>query len=245
MGIFYPDNDKRQSRVIELYSDCQSIINQLASTQQGIVSTLQSINASYAAIYKGAGNQTLPTVGKIDVGNGVTVDVIQGVSPFVVLPVVQSALTKASTSYLLSQGRIGEAALADLVGLPTWFRVGIGAGGILAVIGVSLVVDAVNGAIEKNKLIDAIHALVPPRLNLETALLTANQLNTSLGNVASVITALQAAGQPVTTVQSAVEGLYQQYQQKISSIGPNVAQAVLNQLDQSRQSFTDDDTGNS
>lgn len=63
--------------------------------------------------------------------------------------IANKALSFAAKSYLLQQGRIGEAAFIKLVGLPKWFKVGTVFGSITAVVLVQSIIDSVTGAVQR------------------------------------------------------------------------------------------------
>ncbi|HYO12903.1 MAG TPA: hypothetical protein VE685_06905 [Thermoanaerobaculia bacterium] len=67
--------------------------------------------------------------------NSMGFEVAQLVAPLITAPAVSTALTVGATSYLVSTGEIGAAALVDLVELPAAFEIVIGAAAGAAAIG--------------------------------------------------------------------------------------------------------------
>jgi len=241
MGLFFPDNDKRQTRVTELYTDCQTFITLLSNTNQSINTEIENLNAQFSDIFKGNQSGDGPKLDRLDLGQGIITNIVSYISPFVAYPVAKNALSRAAVSYLLTQGRIGEAALAPLVGLPTWFKWGARAGGILAVIGISLAIDAIDGAVQKSNLVDAIQKLIQPRIQLQLNVLQTNLLENTLGKVSSVVSALQTLNEPPEKIQEAVQNLYNTYIQNLNNLTEEKAKSILSSLDSNRSSFTDND----
>ena len=112
-------------------------------------------------------------------------------------PAVSAALTVGATSYLLSTGEIGAAALVELVGLPLAFDVAIGAAAGVAAIGISF---AIEGAVKRDQLQSTIHKGVAGRVKLSKAFLINSQLDSSSQTMISALEALRAAKVPIPEI---------------------------------------------
>ncbi|WP_119711924.1 hypothetical protein [Arsenophonus endosymbiont of Aleurodicus floccissimus] len=73
-------------------------------------------------------------------------------APIITANIVSESITVGATSYLVSTGEIGAAALVELVGLPASFEIASIASSGGATIGVVLAIGSVVGKIKRDKL---------------------------------------------------------------------------------------------
>ena len=238
---YYPDNPSREHRANELAADCQDLAGKLALIAPQIKSGLAALDAAIAAAY--GDPASLPADAQPTQVNFAQwgVDVSQLVAPLITAPVVSSALTAAATSYLVSTGEIGAAALTDLVGLPAAFEIGIGAAAGVAAIGISFAVGAIAGAVKRDKLQDAIHSGVAGRLKLEKSYLVDYRLLTSIQAITQALNALQAAHAAGDQVIANLKAMVSQASAQIQAITDQDAANALAALDHGRGSWTNED----
>lgn len=72
----------------------------------------------------------------------------------------------AWTTWMLRQGRIGEAALVRLVGYPRWFKFARAGAAIIITFGFEAIIDAITGSEQRDELQKAIRECITPRANL-------------------------------------------------------------------------------
>ncbi len=238
---YFPDNVNRKARVNELARDCQDYSAKLASATEKIKTNLEMINKELAVIY-GSPAMVPADAQPAEVKfNQLAFEVSGIIAPLVTAPVVSSALTVGATSYLLSTGEIGAAAFAELVGLPAAFEVAIGAAAGVAAIGISFAIGAIGGAVERDKLRDAIHAAFASRQKIAKAYLIDSQLCSSLDVMISALQALKAAQVPVDKIIGRLKEMVSAARASADGITDAVAANYLSQLDRARGSWTNED----
>lgn len=238
---YFPDNPNREARAKELARDCQNYAANLATLMANIKNELKLLDQQLAAMY---GNPAdIPPDAQITsvTFNGVEFEVSQLVASLVMAPVVSSALTVGATSYLVSTGEIGAAALVDLVGLPAAFDIAIGAAAGVAAIGISFAIGAIEGAVKRDKLQDTIHKGIAGRTQLAKAFLVNSQLESSIHAMIAAITALQAAGVPIPQIMQNLQMMVASARAHLDTINDASALAMLAQIDGARGSWTNED----
>ncbi|EFP95085.1 hypothetical protein [Vibrio caribbeanicus] len=248
-GLFedleYPDNRNRLERAEELSFDIKSLTSQLANDKVQIERKLQTANSVVIHAYSSCAQDPHIDLSQLYIGHDWTTEVIDALEPLVIFPLATIAINKASISYLISEGRIGEAAFARLAGLPPWFRVGQVAGGIATVIGGMAITDAVTGAIHRDKLRHIIHEQIQPRIELKRAAMINAAILESLDAIIISFNALTASNalnkqQLDTAVSSIVEAQRQRIDTIVAFDDKRVKQ-ILHQIDVSKHSWTNED----
>ncbi|KMM36756.1 hypothetical protein [Guptibacillus hwajinpoensis] len=247
MGVFddllYPDNKNRGNRASELGNDCAIITHELVEKKQTIDLLLQGANEAIKEAYQNIGQSAIP-VKEVDIGNGEWITfVAEGLGSVVTYYGVTTALETAAKSFLLSEGRIGEAAFASLVGLPKWFNVGKVMGGIAAVVAVEMLIDAGMGAENRSNLRDAIHSLIPPRVTLKKSAMINEVVCISLQSAINAYDAVKnVPGLTPEQLDNILQNIIDQHKAKVDDITDDSAKAALQELDSSRGSWTNEDS---
>ena len=174
--------------------------------------------------------------------HGWVVDVVETIAPFVALPIAAGALETAATSFLLSEGLIGEAALVGLVGLPAWLSFGVATGAIIIVIGVELLIAGIAGAEKRSKLQKAIHSAIPPRINLKKASLVNGHLKDKLEAVRDSCTTMMELGYTKEQIDGVQKDISEEFKDQIATITDYTAKEDLGGLDKQRGSWTKEDS---
>lgn len=247
MGIFenweYPGNDDRARRAAELSNDTATLISQLVTDKSELQSQLTDADEAIKRCYDSLihDKPDIPIV-KVDLGEDWTADITDLLEPFAVYPAVTYGLHRAAKAFLLSEGRIGEAAFADLVGLPSWFEYGKFAGGVAAIVAVAAAVDAITGAVRRDKLRDMIHEQIEPRINLKKAAMINAKLKDSLTSILMTFNTLKSLGiYTKDNLDQALNHLLDQEKEKVDSITEEKAAEELATLDKNRGSWTHED----
>ena len=169
----YPDNDKRRNRANQLMNQCADMLNNIANLKIETDKKLDYVSKSITDVYKTVNK--VPDFEKISLSNSLWVVVIPKVAVTSIF-ITTSALAykmgeRMAVTYLLRSGRIGEAALTKLVGLPSWLKFGTGAAsgvaGALVAVGIEVALDAIIGADTRSKLNTAIKDLAKPRIEFK------------------------------------------------------------------------------
>lgn len=239
--LLYPDNSKREKRVNQLTDDIAFLVNELKNDASEIKTLLKELDQVIREMYAGI-QVPIPSSAtrKVDY-QGWVVDVIEGIAPFIVLPIVSAALEAAAVSFLLGEGLIGEAALVGLVGLPVWLSLGVASGAIIIVIGVELLIAGIAGAEKRDKLRDAIHSAIQPRINLKKASLINDELKEKLQAVRDSCTLMIELGYTREQVDGVQKSISEEFKSKVDKISDEVAKKDLEDLDHERGSWTNED----
>ncbi|WP_156373021.1 hypothetical protein [Deinococcus sp. Leaf326] len=246
MGIFddlmYPDNKNRAMRASELGNDCATITVQLIQDKQYIESLLKDTNQAIKDAYGNLAQSSVPIpVETLEIDGQWAIDIVSMLSPIVTIKYAMSGLQAASKAWLVSQGRLGEAAFADLVGLPRWFSVNKVIGGIAAAVAVEAIIDAVDGALNRDKLQDAIKHLNTPRTTLKQHALVNETVRGTLNTVTAAYNALASIpGITKEQLDILAHNLIETHRVDVTKITPQTAQVNLAELDRARGSWTNE-----
>lgn len=248
MGLFddlmYPENKNRALRAAQLGQDCGDFAVSISTDKERISSALTNANDIIKNAY-----QTLAQSGvaytevSIDAESWVA-NVVDLIAPIISMKVANDALYVAARAWLLRQGRLGEAAFADLVGLPRWMEVGKVMGGVGAAVAVEAIIDSIEGAIQRDKLRDAIHEVISPRIKLKrNAMINAQVLLTLQAVIAAyqAITGIPGMTFTKTQLDAIAQNLVNQNTVNINSFTEDAARAALAQLDGDRGAWTNED----
>ena len=249
-GLLYPDNDDRANRAEELGSDIENLQFELQQAKESVETLLTEANDVVNKAYAGLIPDDEATVESVnlavvpEVENWITVANIS-LTPIVAGIAANKALTRVFTAYLLKNGRIGEAAFRSLVGFPKWIKIGTRLGGIASGVavafGVQLIIDSVTGAVQRDKLRDAITEALGPRLEYKHDTMIASAVEDSLKTVISSFSAVAGAGLDKTTLDLIMANIITQNEVKTSAITVASARTELQALDKSRGSWTNED----
>jgi len=179
-----------------------------------------------------------------EAGRDWTADIAGVISPILVARYTVQALNYAAKLYLRQAGRIGEAALADIAGLPRWFEAGKVTGGLAAAVAVEAIVDAATGAVQRDK---------PAERHSRTACAAHQPQRTRWSMMRSTTTALAATEAyeviqdldpppDKTQLDRIAEGIVRRHQFKVDVITDAAVRAALAALDGARGSWTNEDT---
>ncbi|MCD2338377.1 hypothetical protein [Bacillus cereus] len=169
----YPDNDNRKNRTNQLTGQIADMLNEIADMKIYIEKEMDLVNKYITDAYKSIGS--IPEQKKISIAPDFWVTMIPHVAAATIFTSVSGFTYKIgerlAVTYLLKNGKIGQAALTKLVGLPKWLKFATGAGsavgGALAAIGIEVLIDAITGANTRSKLQAAIKDLAEPRLEMK------------------------------------------------------------------------------
>src|SRR5262245_7635513 len=154
-NALYPDNPSRAQRAAQLANDCEILASDLGRQKQEIDTAMEEVTEAFRHAFGSIGIPDFQRQ-QLRVARSWVYDLPAPVAGIVGSVLFERALEQAFTRYLVSQGRIGEAAFARLVGLPKWFKVGKFAGSVagamIITLAIQLGIDAVDGAVQRSKL---------------------------------------------------------------------------------------------
>ncbi|MCM3782535.1 hypothetical protein M3231_06090 [Neobacillus mesonae] len=262
MSIFYPDNEKRKARLIELSADTQTFLYQLKGKYAEFKELSEEINKKIAIMYTQQG-LTPPEITSFDilkasgaVQEAETGDTAIGITNILVdvagFLVSVQYLAPGVTAFLVDSGVMAAETAATVLGSVLGVEVVVGslAGGLIAgviaavvVIGIGLAIDAIEGAVLRSKLRHGIHQMDQLRASLKLSLDKAVIIVDSMNSIKRTMDALQGSGVPVTdaVIRNIVQKTVGPSLEKASSVSLPSVITELNQLDHNRGSWTAED----
>jgi hypothetical protein len=266
MSIFFPDNDKRHDRLIQLGADTQGFLTQAKTHYQEFRSLLTQANGRIAAVYQRAGLQA-PTMSTVDVlGTQKTLhdidtdETIVEVSNLIVsvasVVATFAYFAPAATAALVEVGALSaETASAVLLSaLGAEVTVGALVGGIvgglvvgIVAVGIGLAIDVIEGAVERDHLRDGIYHTCQLRASMKLALDKSQLLVDMLRSVLTTCDSLLSSGIPLndTIISNLVTKNAEPALRKIEAVTKDSVLAELRVLDQSRDAWTNEDLAGS
>lgn len=239
--LLYPNNKNRLRRCNELTGDIATLSYDLSVLATDIQSLLAQLDATIRAMYSNI-QVAIPASGTYRTNfHGWAVYTAQGIAPLIVYPLAARALERAAVSYLLRQGRIGEAAFSSLVGLPGWLKIGPRLGGFVVVVGIEVVIGAIAGAVKRDELRKCIHSCIQPRINMKKADMINGMLKRKLNTVKDSLKMMLSLGYTKALLDVVQQKISDQFKTEVSAITDNTAKTALAAMDSSRGSWTNED----
>ncbi len=236
---FFPDNPLRQHRLEELGNDCAHVLGTLRLLTPRIQEELAKLNSAISDLFQHAIEPEEAKVQTFEFA-GWAVEASRIIAPLLVTPAVTAALNVGATTYLLGTGEIGAAAFAELVGLPAALEIGIGAVAGVFAVGAVVGIGAIAGVMKRDQLQDAIHGAVAARLQLQKAYATNSRLLNSIQSITASLAVFKERGLlSDEMICSLKEGIKKA--QKALVVTDEEVEAYLNQFDNMRQSWTEED----
>lgn len=223
MGIFFPDNDKRKFRLIEMATDAQEFLFESTTDYDEFKKLSAQVNKQVTDAYSKAGLKP-PGVKKVDILKlaGITdqvstddtivsiVDIVVDVAGFAgtikfLAPAATRALVKTGAMSAETAAKVVAKFTVPIVGREVEITAGDIAGNILggivggvAIAGIDLGIDAIEGAVVKGKLRDGLHKIYPIRTATKLSFDKAKVLLDSIRAVKTTLDALtDADGKPI------------------------------------------------
>lgn len=262
MSIFFPDNKKRQSRLLELSSDSQVFLHEAKNDYARFKELTTQVNAKIAQVYEKSGltppgSTSLNILEIAGVAQSVaTADTVVEVTDILLdvggLVATTAYLAPAATSLLVETGVMEAETAAVVMGSVLGTEITIGAlagglvGGLIAgvvVVGIGLAIDAIEGAILRDKLRHGIHKLDQVRATLKLSLDRAGKVVEVLESVKRTLDGLLASNVPLTdqVIRNLLVKDAKPAIAAINAITMSTVRVELNKLDHSRRSWTVED----
>ncbi|MCM3782536.1 hypothetical protein M3231_06095 [Neobacillus mesonae] len=268
MPIFFPDNDKRKTRLIELATDTENFLYDATTYYRDFKSLCNVVNKQIADVYQEAGLQK-PDISQINVIQQAdpsselhTEETIVSIAEIIVdvAGFITSVkyLAPAATKMLVSAGVMTEETAAKiltkftipLIDREVEITAGDLAGSILggiaggvAVAGIDLGIDAIEGSIAKDKLRKGLHQIYPMRQTAKISLDQTKELLSSIQSVKTTLDAITGAGIPLNEqiIKNLITKDVLPSVEKAKAITLSTVTVELNQLDLDRKSWTVED----
>ena len=266
MSLAFPDNDNRAARIRELSVQMQNDLFDAENDYKTFQAMLKATNPCIAAVYNEAGLAP-PSTTTLDILKlqGAAVD--DASAPIEIAKIIVDIAGFAGTLKYLAPGaarflvsvnalsaetaaRVLLEFTVPLVGREVTITAGDVAGGLLggivggaAIAGIDLGIDAIEGAIARDKMRTALHQLVPLRLSTRVARERAATLVLSIKAVQTTMDALQGAGLQLTDtiMQNLITKDVEPAITVEKSITSDTVAAELATLDRNSGSWTNED----
>jgi hypothetical protein len=262
MSIFFPDNDKRHTRLIELSSDAQSFLQASKNSYAEFKTLIAAVNTEIAALYQRAGlpppdrtTADIITAGdaahQVAVGD-TAVEITNLLAGVVGMVATIAWLAPGATAFLVEAGVLEAETAATVLGtvLGTELTIGTLAGGIVGgliagavVIAVGLIVDAIEGAVLRDKLRNGIYKVDQIRASCRLAQDKGACLVQSLRAIKSSLDILSSSGVPLNeqVIANVVNKAAKPAIAQAQAITLATVVRELAELDRSRGSWTNED----
>ena len=245
--LLYPDNEKRKNRVIQLYTDCDTLSSQLRQQKIELDDVFQRVQQAFA---NAAPNQTSPFANQqtFNIGQNWNVQLPTIVGPLMML--ANASLTGAALAASTPAGSIMTLGFLSLFGLPRDFpRRTSSFIDISEAYGV--VPAAIDGAVIRSQLRDMNQSLRDARLKLKRSQLTNQALADAMKGLAGFITSIASAmgktkadeTEKAETVVDAINDYVFDMQKRVADVTENTTRIVLSDLDTKRESWCNEDHG--
>ncbi len=248
IDAFYPDNKNRSKRLSELSTDCATLFSDAAVLKESIDQKLASCHELIKKEYEGFGKQP-PELKEYSIEAGWEVYVPELLMDLALTECAICGLRWAAAHYLLKQGKITEEVLKTVgakgvvkVYIPRWMRIGGGAmAAIVVTVAVDMIVDAIDGAVERSKMQSALKEVSATRLQCKTVDMINRNLDTVLQAVIISCQTIEELKLPLETFEQALKNIIDKNRITESSIAKANAIAYLKDLDTQRKSWTNED----
>lgn len=249
MGIFYPDNSKRKSRVDGLYDSTQMYLDNSRAHYVSFKADLETCNQLLKEMY-GTLNIESPSVENISLysNNGVKTGfaiskVVLDVITFIPLQRVftAGAVTMLRRAGLITVEEVGEKLVMSLgAKISTNLLGAIGSGVAVAV--VDLGMDGIEGAILKGKLDGYIDKMFPTRQEARKNSDQVALLSKTISTLKLSLSMMKQIGYSKEQLEKAVPGVFNEnVKSKYNAITDASVIAELAAYDKATGAYTDDD----
>ena len=262
MSIFFPANKKRKARLLELSTDTHNFLHHAKTDYEQFKSLNTQINEKITQVYKKAG-LTPPPTKTIDILKAAgatheieTADTAVEITDILVdvagLAATIQYLAPGATSLLVETGAMEAETAATVLGtvLGTEITAGTLAGGLLGgllagvvIVGIGLAIDAIEGAILRDKLRDGIHKMDQIRASTKLSLDKAEKLVSVLKSVKRTLDSLISSDIPLSDqlLRNLITKDAKPAIDAVNAITISTVRVELNKLDHSRNSWTIED----
>ncbi|KAJ7365344.1 hypothetical protein OS493_005450 [Desmophyllum pertusum] len=238
--VLYPDNDKRKVRMLQLANDIATLLNDLANDAASIKRLFEQVDETIKGMYSAIEVDIPPSRIKKFEYLGWAVETTDILSAFIVFPLAITALQRCAVSWLLREGRVGEAVFYEAVGL-TWLKFGVTAGAFVVTFGAELAIDGIAGEVKRQKLRHGIHRSIKPRIQLKHAAIVNGKIRDKLNSVVDACQMMLQLGYTQEQLDQAQATMAAEFKQEVSEITDETAKQELHDLDKHRHSWTKED----
>lgn len=240
VDLFYPDNKNRLDRLNELTGQCDLYQQEVTTQKQNYDELIKTINENIVKILGPIQKVEMKDVKAPD--GSIICQVVGGVASIFAGAGTVAAMNVAWKSWMLSQGRIGEAALVKLIGYPKWFRLARVGGAIVVAFALESIITAIEGAVQRDQLRVGIHDCIQPRINVYKAYKRNKELLKNLVAIQYLLEDLQSIGfLTPEQIMTVVTARSEKAKAEMDSITDEMIENELAQMDISHKSWTKED----
>lgn len=251
IDVFYPENSKISNRLSELVSDCQTLFADASVHKEEIETKLETCNKIIKEAYEKL-SKTPPPLVSMEESIQWPVYVSEVLLDIFASTSAVSAIRWAIANNLVKTGKISAERLAELginsalkVTLPKWLnvsRVVAESGVAIAImVAINMIVDAANGAIERDKLKKAVREAAITRLDAKVVDMFNRNLLKTLDAVIVSYNVFSSMSLPPEVFDKMIQELVLQNKISEDSISRDVAIDWLIDFDETRKSWINED----
>jgi hypothetical protein len=241
--LLYPDNPKRRTRATHLASDCSTSITNLELEGQKFDERLKDFNAQIQEMV-GHLNIQAPAFQPVDYEvEAWKFRIPEIAAPLIVAPIAYKAFQKLAASYMTGLKKLSITAFSKVFKIPSKLAAKLGGaiGAGLIAIGVELIVGAVTGAVEREKLQAVINESVPFRFRLKKYEMIQARRATALDVLLQTLSLMQEVSYDAEVLTKAITRKVQEFEQTTANVSDVDIKNALDTLDRNRCSFTTED----
>lgn len=256
-GISYPDNPLREARLQQLVSDAFNYLREASDAYEELIHNAAAVNEAIAAAYRNAG-ATPPETTPVEYSEPGTLSTVISYSKLIAPLALAIAeiyhVQPAIARWLVRSGRMTEQAAGELLAnrlgrVFGWTRGGLRAGLLgtaltaVVIVAIEVVLDVIEGADRKTRLVEGIRQFVPARGAAYLSKLKLGILNTSLQSVIAAFKALESIGvRPgPEEIERLVKTAVQPFVDRSNAMTIEAAQARLALRDLEQNAYLADD----
>lgn len=248
IDAFYPGNSKRSGRLSELTDDCRHLFAEAATAKEEIETKLRNCNDLIKKVYENLA-KTPPSNKEVSVTNEWPIYVSEVLTDVFAGTAAIAALRWSIANYFLKIGEITAEDLAEIgtnsalkILMPKWMKIGAEAGVMIVVtVAVDMIVDAISGAVERDKLRSAIKEAAVTRLGCKVADMYNSNLKETLDAVTIACDAFIGASLPLETLDTVIRSIIEKHKIAEDAITRQAAVTALEEFDKIRNSWTEED----
>ncbi|MFK3771315.1 hypothetical protein [Pseudomonas sp. NPDC089406] len=250
-ALMYPDNENRTKRVTDLGSDCVHSSNALLNQKVLLESAMAKVNESFKNAFGSVGKPV--QFERLDLTKAWYVSAAPGIASIIGSALVDRVFMQTFARAQLEAGKITAEELGSVFKAPKWFNIRRFGSSMGAALVISLVfeaaIDAVNGALVRDKMQQAIKDMSTPRFQLKRAEMVNDVLIAVLTGMAAAydtqVRFLKKMALSDDVKNSMLETFTEEFiieaQNKIAEINDEAVIAALAQIDSTRGSWLNED----
>ncbi|HDR7762368.1 hypothetical protein [Bacillus cereus] len=242
--LFYPENNSRKKRVVELLGDCITFTRNLAQDKEEIDLQIKSIDEVLKEVCENMGQNLIPHV-EVKLTSSWVLKMPDSISKIQNFDNSSTFFKIVEGAYLLESGKINEDEFTNLIGLPKWFYYRDVLNETIIALGVEEVIDHIvlstNSSNAREKLRQCISNLILPRIDLLHANLYIDNIKMILQSILVTVNSTKEKKISLEQLNTGINKIIAEGKKQNKLLTREVTIQKLNELDNQRDSYTKED----